>query len=72
MVQIFQQDTLRTMGRPPLNHHATTVRFPQELLDRIDAIVGEKQRAIFIREAVEARVRYAEELKSLGGSQNKR
>lgn len=72
MTQTLQQDTLRIMGRPPLNHQATTVRFPKELLDRIDALVGEKQRAIFIREAVEARVRYAEELKSIGVSSNKR
>jgi predicted DNA-binding protein len=60
------QDLRRRMGRPPLNHQATTIRFPKELLDRIDALVGAKQRAIFIREAVEARVRYAEELKTLG------
>lgn len=60
------QDISRRMGRPPLNHQATTIRFPKELLDRIDALVGTKQRAIFIREAVEARVKYAEDLKKLG------
>lgn len=60
------QDARRPMGRPPLNHQPTTVRFSKELLDRIDALVGTKQRAIFIREAVEARVKYAEDLKSLG------
>lgn len=53
------------MGRPPLNHQATTVRFSKETLDRIDELVGEKQRAIFIREAVEARLKYAESLKNL-------
>ncbi len=53
------------MGRPPLNHQATTVRFSKETLERIDKLVGEKQRAIFIREAVEARIRYAESLKKL-------
>ena len=41
------------MGRPPLNMKATNVRFPADMLARIDALVGEKQRAIFIREAVE-------------------
>ena len=60
------QDISRRMGRPPLNHQATTIRFPKELLDRIDDLVGTKQRAIFIREAVEARVKYAEDLKKLG------
>lgn len=57
------QNKSRRMGRPPLNHQATTVRFSKELLDRIDALVGANQRAIFIREAVEARVRYMEDLK---------
>jgi metal-responsive CopG/Arc/MetJ family transcriptional regulator len=57
----------RQMGRPPLNMQATNIRFPKELLDRIDALVGDKHRAKFIREAVEARVRYAEELRELGG-----
>lgn len=66
------QDTTRRMGRPPLNHQPTTIRFPKELLDRIDALVGTKQRAIFIREAVEARVRYAEQLKNLGVPDDKR
>jgi hypothetical protein len=30
----------------------TLVRFPGELLDRVDALVGDKHRAQFIREAV--------------------
>lgn len=59
------QNKSRRMGRPPLNHQATTVRFSKDLLDRIDALVGTKQRALFIREAVEARVKYAEQLKAM-------
>ena len=57
----------RQMGRPPLNMQATNIRFPKELLDRIDALVGDKHRAKFIREAVEARVIYREELAKLDG-----
>ena len=56
------QNKSRRMGRPPLNHQATTVRFSKELLARIDELVGANQRAIFIREAVEARVDYIENL----------
>lgn len=41
------------MGRPPLNMTATLVRFSDETLARIDDVVGNKQRAKFIREAVE-------------------
>ncbi|MDE4557563.1 ribbon-helix-helix domain-containing protein [Sinorhizobium meliloti SM11] len=43
----------RRMGRPPLNMKSTNVRFPAETLERIDALVGDKHRAKFIREAVE-------------------
>ncbi|WP_090427948.1 hypothetical protein [Ensifer sp. OV372] len=43
----------RRMGRPPLDMKATLVRFPAETLERIDALVGDKHRAKFIREAVE-------------------
>lgn len=65
MAKTETQDKARPMGRPKLDHQPTTVRFPAELLKRIDALVGEKQRAIFIREAVEARVNYAEQLKKM-------
>ena len=40
------------MGRPPLNMKPTIVRFSEEILKRIDQLVGEKHRAKFIREAV--------------------
>jgi len=48
------------MGRPPLNMQVTNVRFPAETLRRIDALVGEKQRASFIREAVARELERAE------------
>jgi predicted DNA-binding protein len=41
------------MGRPPLNMQLTSVRLPKETLDRIDALVSNKRRAMFIRDAVE-------------------
>ena len=48
------------MGRPPLKAKdvtvKTTLRFPQSLLDRIEALAGPNRNAIFIREAVEAEV----------------
>ncbi|WP_189379614.1 hypothetical protein [Mesorhizobium sp. M4B.F.Ca.ET.013.02.1.1] len=34
----------------------TIVRFPNEVLDRIDNLVGQKQRAKFIREAVQIEI----------------
>ncbi|MES0016145.1 hypothetical protein [Mesorhizobium sp. M0036] len=34
----------------------TLVRFPTEVLDRIDNLVGQKQRAKFIREAVQTEI----------------
>lgn len=42
------------MGRPPLGVKATAVRFPPDVLDRIDELEGKHRRAIFIRAAVEA------------------
>lgn len=51
------------MGRPPLNMHVTEVRFPREVLDRIDAMVGKNHRAKFIRAATEAALETAEQVK---------
>jgi Arc/MetJ-type ribon-helix-helix transcriptional regulator len=48
------------MGRPPLNMKSTHVRFPEEIMDRIDTLVGDKQRAKFIREVVEHALELAE------------
>jgi len=41
------------MGRPPLNVKPVLVRLPEDMPDRIDAIVGKNKRAEFIREALE-------------------
>lgn len=40
------------MGRPPLNNIRTHVNLDPEALARIDAVVGEKGRSKFIRDAV--------------------
>lgn len=46
------------MGRPPLKSsvptHKMLLRMPEDLRDRISALVGEGQVAAFIREAIEA------------------
>ncbi|WP_189342570.1 hypothetical protein [Mesorhizobium sp. M2A.F.Ca.ET.029.05.1.1] len=34
----------------------TVVRFPNEILERVDNLVGQNQRAKFIREAVQAEI----------------
>lgn len=46
-------DSPARMGRPSLGVIATTVRLPEALLKRIDALAGANRRAQFIREAVE-------------------
>lgn len=45
--------TAKRMGRPPLNVKPILVRLPDDVPDRIDALVGKQKRAEFIREAVE-------------------
>lgn len=40
------------MGRPSLGIMSTTVRLPQAVLERIDALLGKKRRSQFIRQAV--------------------
>lgn len=59
------------MGRPPLNMKVTEVRFPEELLARIDHLVGTNHRAKFIRSAVEAAVETAELVKRPAPKPNK-
>jgi metal-responsive CopG/Arc/MetJ family transcriptional regulator len=41
------------MGRPPLNVKPVFVRLPEDMPQRIDALVGKNKRAAFIREAIE-------------------
>jgi Arc/MetJ-type ribon-helix-helix transcriptional regulator len=40
------------VGRPPLQVKAMKVRLPDGVPERIDALVGSRRRAEFIREAV--------------------
>lgn len=40
------------MGRPPLHNITTHLNLPQDLLDRMDAIVGPKGRSKFVRDAL--------------------
>ena len=47
-------DSDAPMGRPPLGMKPTTVRLPQEIIRRIEALEGKQRRlAVFIREAIE-------------------
>ena len=52
------------MGRPPLGVKSTQVRLPEGLGDRIDALVGRRRRAAFIREVVEREVERLEKHRS--------
>lgn len=52
------------MGRPPLGVRSTQVRLPEGLGERIDALVGRKRRAAFIREVVEREVERLEKHRS--------
>ncbi len=46
-------DSDRMMGRPPLGMKPTTIRLSTDTISRIEAIVGNRRLALFIREAVE-------------------
>ena len=46
-------DSQEAMGRPPLGMKPTTVRLSAETISRIEALVGNRRVALFIREAVE-------------------
>jgi hypothetical protein len=47
------RDTHDPMGRPPLGMKPTTIRLPVETVQRIEALVGNRRLALFIREAIE-------------------
>jgi hypothetical protein len=53
-------DTPASMGRPPLGMKPTTVRLPLETIQKIEALVGNRRIASFIREAVENELRRRE------------
>ena len=46
-------DTHDPMGRPPLGMKPTTIRLPIETIQRIEALVGNRRLAVFIREAID-------------------
>lgn len=46
-------DSDREMGRPPLGMKPTTIRLSTDTISRIEALVGNRRLALFIREAVE-------------------
>jgi len=46
-------DSDRGMGRPPLGMKPTTIRLSVDTIRRIEALVGNRRLASFIREAVD-------------------
>lgn len=46
-------DSDGAMGRPPLGMKPTTIRLSADTIRRIEALVGNRRLALFIREAVE-------------------
>lgn len=60
MTQFPVSDNAARMGRPPLNVKPVLVRLPEDVPDRIDAIVGKNKRAEFIRDAVETELKRRE------------
>lgn len=46
-------DTHDPMGRPPLGMKPTTIRLPVETIQRIEALVGNRRLAVFIRDAID-------------------
>lgn len=46
-------DSDGSMGRPPLGMKPTTIRLTTDTIRRIEALVGNRRLALFIREAVE-------------------
>jgi predicted transcriptional regulator len=51
------------MGRPKMGVKATTVRLPDDVMARIDAVAGANRRAEFIREAVDRELKRRERTK---------
>ncbi|NIJ57261.1 Arc/MetJ-type ribon-helix-helix transcriptional regulator [Pseudochelatococcus lubricantis] len=60
LTQLPISDRSARMGRPPLNVKPILVRLPDDVPDRIDALVGKQKRAEFIREAVERELKRRE------------
>jgi len=60
------------MGRPTLNYQRTHISFSPEALARLDALVGEKGRAPFVRKAVDQMLDAVELANKLATEQAKR
>lgn len=56
-------DSDSLMGRPPLGMKPTTIRLSTDTIRRIEALVGNRRLALFIREAVENELERREESK---------
>ncbi len=54
------------MGRPPLHVKPTIVRLTEDVIGRIEALVGPNKRSAFIREAIEAELERREQLLASG------
>jgi hypothetical protein len=50
---VVMPDSDKPMGRPPLGMKPTTIRLSSDTIHRIEALVGKRRLAVFIREAVE-------------------
>lgn len=54
MTELLISASPRPVGRRQINHEQTPARFPEGTLERIDAVLADKEkRSDFIREAVE-------------------
>lgn len=71
MTKPTTQSTARPMGRPPLNMKEIKVQFPAEMLDEIDALVGDKGRSKFIRAATAGALAAARIIKTGPSDDNK-
>lgn len=65
------QSTDRPMGRPPLGMKEIKVQFPAEMLEEIDALVGDKGRSKFIRAATAGALAAARFIKTGSSDDNK-
>lgn len=63
-------DSDKMMGRPPLGMKPTTIRLTTGTIRRIEALVGNRRLALFIREAVENELQRRENPEPLKGQGN--
>lgn len=63
-------DSDSPMGRPPLGMKPTTIRLTTDTIRRIEALVGNRRLALFIREAVENELQRRENPEASTGKGN--